>query len=205
MLECWDAGMKRRRGQNGERRTGNEEAENVEWGIKRRMTGRASGQSEIRIGYIPGLIGRVTELHARYYSANWNFGVYFESKVAGEMAAFMARYDPALDRVWTVLRMGRIHGSLSIDRSGEQENTAHLRWFIMSESLRGRGFGNELISRAMDFCREQGYARVYLWTFQGLEQAGHLYHKAGFELVESFSGDQWGTTVPEQRFEARLL
>lgn len=167
-------------------------------------TERARPCTEIRIGYIPGLIGRVTELHARYYSTNWNFGVFFESKVAREMAAFMARYDPEADRVWSVVYEDRIHGSLSIDRSGEQDNRAHLRWFIMSRSLRGHGYGNQLISLAMDFCRRQGYAGVYLWTFQGLLQAAHLYHKAGFKLVESFPGDQWGQTVAEQRYEARL-
>lgn len=159
---------------------------------------------EIQIGYIPGLVGRVTELHARYYSAVWAFGSFFETKVASEMAAFISRYDPALDRVWSVLQNRRIYGSLSIDRSGESEDTAHLRWFIMSEAHRGRGLGNELISRAMTFCRQQNYAKVYLWTFQGLDQAGHLYQKAGFELVEEFPGEQWGTPVTEQRYVAEL-
>jgi hypothetical protein len=29
---------------------------------------------EIRRGYFPGSIGRVVELHARYYHAHWGFG-----------------------------------------------------------------------------------------------------------------------------------
>ena len=166
---------------------------------------RSRPGTEIRVGYIPGLVGRVTELHARYYSTNWDFGVYFETKVAGEMAAFIARYNPELDRVWSVVLQGRIHGSLSIDRSGEQADQAHLRWFIVSDALRGQGYGNRLVGEAMDFCRQQGYASVYLWTFQGLHPAAHLYRKAGFELDTSYSGTQWGTPVDEQRYVARLV
>ena len=39
---------------------------------------------EIRRGSFPGSIGRVVELHARYYHANWGFGVFFEAQVARE-------------------------------------------------------------------------------------------------------------------------
>lgn len=56
----------------------------------------------------------------------------------------------------------------------------------------------------MEFCRQKGYDRVYLHTFKGLEAAQHLYESAGFKLMETQSGDQWGTRVDEQRYEARL-
>jgi GNAT superfamily N-acetyltransferase len=52
----------------------------------------------------------------------------------------------------------------------------------------------------MDFCRRKGYSTVYLWTFEGLAAARHLYEKFGFTLVEQQRGDQWGSTVNEQRF-----
>jgi GNAT superfamily N-acetyltransferase len=67
--------------------------------------------------------------------------------------------------------------------------------------LRGRGIGNQLIKEALDFCRSKEYKRVYLWTFEGLKAARHLYEKSGFELVEQHKGIQWGTEVNEQRFE----
>jgi hypothetical protein len=35
-------------------------------------------------GYVPGGIGRVTELHATYYHQEWGFGLFFEAKVATE-------------------------------------------------------------------------------------------------------------------------
>ena len=78
---------------------------------------------------------------------------------------------------------------------------AHLRWFITSDQTRGSGTGTALLNAALTFCRAQSYARVYLWTFEGLHAARHLYEKAGFHLVHQQRGIQWGTEVNEQRFE----
>ena len=47
--------------------------------------------------------------------------------------------------------------------------------------------------------------KVYLWTFEGLDTARHLYEKVGFKLVEEHKGTQWGTEVNEQRFECSLI
>ena len=33
-------------------------------------------------GYVPGAIGRVAEMHALYYHREWDFGMFFEAKVA---------------------------------------------------------------------------------------------------------------------------
>ena len=149
---------------------------------------------EIAKGYVPGAIGRVAELHGTYYHAQWGFGLFFEAKVAAELVEFLGRYDDAHDGFWIA----------SLDRRVEGSVTTHLRWFIMSDALRGRGVGNRLLTTAIDFCRSRGYLRVYLWTFEGLGAARHLYEKIGFTLVEQRRGTQWGTTVNEQRFELRL-
>jgi len=98
----------------------------------------------------------------------------------------------------------RVEGSITIDGIHGDDNGAHLRWFIMSDALRGKGAGNKLMDTAVEFCRDRNYGRVYLWTFEGLDAARHLYEKAGFELAEQFSGNQWGTEVTEQRFELVL-
>jgi GNAT superfamily N-acetyltransferase len=74
----------------------------------------------------------------------------------------------------------------------------------MSDALRGRGIGNRLIDAAIEFCRKRAYPLVYLWTFEGLNPARHLYETVGFELVEQHNGRQWGKKVNEQRFNPRL-
>jgi GNAT superfamily N-acetyltransferase len=156
-------------------------------------------------GYRPGVIGRVTELHAVYYHREWGFGLYFEAKVAAELAAFFGRCDDSRDAFWAALVDGRLEGAITIDRSEAAAGGAHLRWFIVSDALRGKGAGSRLIETAMDFCRRKGYPEVYLWTFEGLGAARHLYEKHGFVLVEEQPGDGWGMTVKEQRFVWRPL
>jgi GNAT superfamily N-acetyltransferase len=162
--------------------------------------------SDVRIltGYVPGVVGRVTELHATYYHRHWGFGAFFEAKVAAEMAEFIRRYDDSRDRIWCALVDGRIEAALTIDGSDAALAGAHLRWFIASDAVRGSGVGARLLGDAMRFCREARHARVYLWTFRGLEPARHLYEKAGFVLAETRAGTQWGTRVDEQRYEASL-
>ncbi len=159
---------------------------------------------EIVKGYVPGAIGRVVELHGTYYHAHWGFGPFFESKVAAGLAVFLGRYDDLTDGFWTTSVAGRVEGCIAIDGLHAEGEGAHLRWFIVSEALAGKGIGDRLLSAAIEFCRSKGYRRVFLWTFEGLDAARHLYEKHGFQLVEQHWGTQWGTRVKEQQFELRL-
>ncbi len=159
---------------------------------------------EIIRGYIPGSIGRIAELHGTYYHDNWDFGLFFEAKVATDLSEFLSRYDETRDGFWTAVMNGRVEGHITIDGIHAGDEGAHLRYFIVSDALRGKGVGGRLISIAMDFCRQAGHKQVYLWTFEGLYPARHLYEKAGFALVEQRLGSQWGTRVNEQRFELRI-
>jgi GNAT superfamily N-acetyltransferase len=160
---------------------------------------------EFRIenGYIPGSIGRIAEFHGTYYHDHWGFGLYFEAKVATELSEFLQRYDKNSDGIWIATLNGRAEGSVVIDGIHAENEGAHLRWFIISDTLRGRGVGGQLIKRAIDFCKSKRYKTIYLWTFEGLDAARHLYEKAGFKLIKQQSGVQWGTEVTEQYFELR--
>jgi GNAT superfamily N-acetyltransferase len=161
---------------------------------------------EIQIvrGYTPGAIGRVTGLHAAYYGREWGFGLFFEARVAVELSEFLGRYDEARDGFWTVQVGGCIEGSIAVDGLHAAAEGAHLRWFIISDALRGRGAGARLLAAAVDFCRACGYPRIYLNTFEGLGAARRLYEWAGFRLTSQQPGAQWGREVLEQRFEREL-
>lgn len=162
-----------------------------------------SGTGSIRIetGYRPGAIGRIAELHAAYYSRHWNFGLFFERKVATELSEFLGRFDDAIDGLWLAVDGETIAGSIVIDGVHRDTEGAHLRWFIVDPAYHGRGVGRRLIDAAMDFCRSRGFPRVYLWTFAGLDSARHLYEAHGFFLSKEIEDRQWGRTVNEQRFE----
>jgi len=159
--------------------------------------------ADLRIGgYSPGALGRVVEMHGRYYAANWGFGSYFERKVARELAEFLGRCDEATDRFLCARRDDRIVGSITVDGSEAESppGSAHIRWFIVDDGQRGGGAGGRLMEQAMDFVRAAGFADVYLWTFAGLDAARTLYERHGFTLAEEREAEQWGTRVREQRF-----
>ena len=175
-------------------------------GVGRRTLKWRFALSEIKIGqgYVPGSLGRVAELHGVYYHEHWKFGLFFEAKVAVELSEFLKRYDENRDGFWIVSADGRVQGSIAIDGIHGYSKGAHLRWFIISDALRGNGAGNQLVNTAIHHCRSRGYSKIYLWTFEGLDAARHLYEKVGFKMVEEHKGNQWGTEVNEQRFECML-
>jgi len=166
-----------------------------------------SQMQDLRIesGYRPGCIGRIAELHGTYYHTHWGFGRYFEAKVAAELSAFMQRHDDNRDGFWLAVQHERIEGAVVIDGLHAGNEGAHLRWFIISDALRGKGVGRALLQKAIDFCNQQGYQKTYLWTFEGLDVARHLYENAGFRLIKAQGGVQWGTPVNEQYFERTVL
>jgi GNAT superfamily N-acetyltransferase len=162
------------------------------------------GKIPIERGYVPGSIGRIAEIHGVYYHEHWGFGSFFEAKVAAGLAEFINRFDEKQDGLWTASLEDRIEGSIAIDGIHAQDMGAHLRWFIVSACLHGRGIGSRLITAAIRFCRNRGYKRIYLLTFEGLDPARHLYEKNGFTLMEQQRGTMWGAEMNEQRFEMRL-
>ncbi len=164
----------------------------------------AQPETQIKSGYIPGSIGRIAELHGAYYHRHWGFGVFFEAKVATEASAFLERFDGEKDGIWFATQGDRIEGAIVIDGIKSENEGAHLRWFIVSDALRGKGFGRKLLNHAMAFCRGRDFQKVYLWTFEGLGAARHLYEEAGFKLVQEQTGSQWGKMVNEQCFEWRI-
>ncbi|MFN3953314.1 MAG: GNAT family N-acetyltransferase [Pararhodobacter sp.] len=155
-------------------------------------------------GYVPGVIGRIAELHARHYAESHGFGVYFEAKVACELGEFLKRFDPARDHFRTVLVGGRVEGSIAIDGSAHEGDIAHLRWFLLSDELRGTGLGRRMLSEAITFCRTTGFREVYLWTLGDLHAAMRLYRDFGFQVSEEIAGAQWGRTAHEFRMVLRL-
>ena len=70
--------------------------------------------------------------------------------------------------------------------------------------MRGSGLGKTLLGRAISFCDERGYERMWLTTFAGLDAARSLYERHGFVLAGEAEIDQWSGGVREQIFERRM-
>ena len=154
----------------------------------------------IQAGYKPGVMARITELHALFYARTAGFGQAFESVVASGLSEFGYRLGNPKNAIWTAIRDGHIIGSIAIDGEDIGPGIAHLRWFIVDDSARGSGVGKQLLDTALAFVDAQGFAETHLWTFSGLEAARHLYESRSFSLAEERPGSQWGSEVLEQRF-----
>lgn len=171
-----------------------------------RLYGEALAQTHtpaaisIQTGYRPGIMARITELHALFYARTAGFGQAFESVVAAGLAEFGYRLGNPKNAIWTAVRDGQIIGSIAIDGEDMGEGKAHLRWFIVDDSARGSGVGKQLLDTALAFVDAPRFTETHLWTFSGLEAARHLYESRSFSLAEERPGSQWGSKVLEQRF-----
>ena len=155
-------------------------------------------------GYFPGVLGKITELHAVYYHEHWGFDISFETQVGMELCEFMRRFRQESDGFWAAVVNGDFGGAIAIDGNRAHEEGARLRWFIVDPTLQGSGIGGKLIQTAIEFCRNAGHKEVFLWTFEGLDSARSLYERHGFCLSEEHTVDQWGTRIREQKFVLTL-
>ena len=129
---------------------------------------------------LPGAVGRITELHATYYSTLAGFGVFFEAKVARELADFCERYVDTRDSLWLAIRNDRIEGAIAIDGSHAAADGAHLRWFITSEQIRGAGIGTSLLSSALAFAQARRYARIFFGRLRASTPPDTCTRRLGF-------------------------
>ncbi len=153
------------------------------------------------IGYYPGVVGKIIESHAVYYHKTWGFDVSFETQVGRELSDFVSKFDENRDGLWVATQKEKFAGALAIDGRHAFIEGVRLRWFIVEPAFQGCGIGKELIRRAIEFCRQKRYPKVYLWTFKGLESARKLYESAKFRLCEESDVFQWGQNIKEQRYE----
>jgi GNAT superfamily N-acetyltransferase len=167
------------------------------------MADHIMGQVEMK-GYFPGVVGRITEMHAVYYHEHWGFDVSFETQVGTEFSEFIRGFRENRDFFRIATLDGEFAGAISIDGHQGSGEGVRLRWFIVDPRLQGRGIGSLLLREAIDFCKRVHYRRIILWTFRGLDTARSLYEKAGFRLAVEHEVSQWGQTIKEQMFELSL-
>ena len=156
----------------------------------------------IRTSLRPGDIGYVIYLHGFLYSKEYNFGISFESYVALGLHDFCQQYDASKDCVWVCEHEGKIVGFLLLMH--RPDNSAQLRYFILSPEYRGIGLGRKLMNLFMDFFHSKGYRSAFLWTTNEQHAAAHLYKSKGFVLTEETNSTAFGKPLKEQRYDLML-
>lgn len=156
-------------------------------------------------GYSIGSIGRLVELHALVYHDLCGFDARFEVFVARELADFIEKFDPNCDGLWLYKQANKIVGCIAIDGHDKDLQGARLRFLIVDPLCHGKGIGSRLMTESINFCKQKSMPRIYLWTTPALRDAGRLYEKYGFVLVEESPHDDWGTAAVHERYELQLL
>ncbi len=153
----------------------------------------------IRTNLQSGDLGYVAYLHGKLYKDEYNYGIEFESYVALGLHEFYNQYNPMKDRVWIAEHKNKIIGFLLLMH--RENNTAQLRYFLITPEYRGIGLGKKMMNLFMEFLRDSNYQSAYLWTTHELTTAASLYIRHGFKLTEEKLTNSFGKTLKEQRYD----
>ena len=117
-----------------------------------------------------------------------------------------AYFDPELDHLSTYYNSapekrayfvaadaeGHIVGGVGIAEFDGMENCAELQKLYLDGSVKGKGYGKELLKKAEDFAKGAGYKKLYLETHTSLTTALKLYEKTGYRQIEKPCSAQHG-------------
>ncbi len=150
----------------------------------------------------PNEIDYVINVHMDFYRKNYGFDETFRSYVGDAIHEFLKTFDEKKENIWILEEGGKPAGSIAIVKVND--TTAQLRWFILEEHVRGIGQGRALMAKAVDFCKNNGYQQIYLWTVNQLDAARYLYSNFGFRVTEKADHKIWGQSLVEERWDLIL-
>ena len=78
---------------------------------------------------------------------------------------------------------GQIVGTVGVKE--DSKDSALLRRLFVDLKHRKKGYGSELLNKAVDFCRSMGYKRIYFRCTDRMSDAMKLCLKKGFMEIES--------------------
>jgi hypothetical protein len=100
--------------------------------------------------YPAGLIGTVSALFGRTIAASHGVDWTLDAMIAEEQSKFFRQFDPGRDRAWVAMENDSPRGALTIEgpRPENGQGDARLRFFILDESLRGKGLRRSMMAEA---------------------------------------------------------
>jgi DNA-binding MarR family transcriptional regulator/GNAT superfamily N-acetyltransferase len=150
---------------------------------------RATSAPYILRGHHPGDMGWVVESHGLLYSKDYGYDERFEALVAGIVAEFIEKLDPARERCWIAEKDGTNVGSVFLVK--KSQSVAKLRLLLVDPSARGLGIGKRLVDECIPFARDAGYKKIALWTQSELTAARRIYEGAGFQKIAEEKHNSW--------------
>ncbi|MEX1002700.1 MAG: GNAT family N-acetyltransferase [Crocinitomicaceae bacterium] len=85
---------------------------------------------------------------------------------------------------------GKVVGGSGIAPIPNQtENYCELQRMFLHKAARGKGIGQSLMKKCLDFAAGARYDLVYIETFETMTQARKLYEQSGFQYIDHQLGD----------------
>ena len=128
---------------------------------------------------------------------------YFEVETA-DLEVFGDPYENIVKpggQIFFVLENGVARGTCAVIR--QDAELFELAKMAVDPDSQGRGYGNLLIERAIEFAREAGAQRLMLLTNSRLDAAIHLYEKHGFRSVPITHADHYSRVDVEMERNVR--
>jgi GNAT superfamily N-acetyltransferase len=160
-------------------------------------------QVDVHRSLRPGDAEAIRELHRRVYVPEYGMNDEFVQRVGeGVEEAVAQGWPEAGGGVWIVEHDAAVRGCLGLTDQGDGQG--RLRWFVLEETLRGRGLGRQLVSELLATARSQGFRRLELETFSALTEAARLYRSVGFRLTWERPRSDWGAPIVYQHYALQL-
>ena len=88
----------------------------------------------------------------------------------------------------------QIIGTVAIRRLKESifadtDNFAELKRMFLSKAYRGQGIGQKMLNTALDYAKEKGYSKIFLYSSKDLTDSRNLYIKNGFVDIQTYNND----------------
>jgi GNAT superfamily N-acetyltransferase len=151
----------------------------------------------------PGDLGRLIEIHGIQNFQDYGFSPIHEAYCAQIATEFILNPNPGRSKAWLAKKDRTVVGSVLI--CDVPDNIAQLRLLFADKLVRGASLGRWLTEDSVQYCREAGFKKVFLWTVDGLERAIAIYQSLGFKLTEEKTQYVWGRESRELRFDLDLI
>lgn len=165
------------------------------------VLGKAEKEAVTIRPYRSGELGYIAYRHSVLYRLEYDLGDIFEFYLIQGMSRFLDE-GGGKGEVWVVDYKGSVQGSIAIVET--EPGSAQLRWFLIEPEFRGLNLGKKLMETCIDYCSRKNYHKIYLWTFDELDAARHLYERYGFRVTEKKTHSPWGREITEERWDLEL-
>jgi GNAT superfamily N-acetyltransferase len=163
-----------------------------------------AGRVVVRRLGAPGDLGWVVMAHGELYAEEFGWNADFEALVARIVADFAFTTEPGRQSAWIAELAGERVGCVFCVVDPDDPDAAKLRILLVHPRARGRGLGGRLVDTCLDFARDEGFARVRLWTNHPLAAARSIYQSRGFALTAEEPHHSFGVDLIGQTYELEL-